>query len=563
MFMQYFKLMLILLVIPILLFSQTTDVGKPRQLVNDGSISAGQSVVWSKDTVYVMDGFVYAEDGATLTIEAGTAIKSLETPSTGDIASALVISRGAQLFAEGTAAEPIIFTTEYDSVALPDYDPNDGVDYVTDRGLWGGVVVLGRSVLNIASEALVEGLPNDPRGFYGGNDDTDNSGIIRYVSIRYTGITVEANKELQGLTLGCVGSGTVIEYVESFNSDDDGYEFFGGTVNMRYLVSAFNSDDSYDYDQGFRGKGQFWFAIQKGDDGNRIGEYDSGDAGALTATPLSQPVLYNVTYIGSGANSGNSLNDFALIYKEYGGGEHYNGIFMDFRGQAAKVDSGAGETSYNRLLNGGIKLENNLWFKAAGVSLNDMVSQKFLQNYLAGNNNFVEDPTLSGIGRENTNGLDPRPVLSGPAYTRVRKSYPANDPFFTEVNYIGAFGTENWMQGWTALDQNDIIGDLFSTGIADENLSVSVVQDYQLYQNYPNPFNPATQIDFVVPQSGKITLNIYNVLGQKVATLANGFYSAGQVHRVTWNASNMASGVYFYRLESESKIITRKMMLMR
>lgn len=558
--MKLFKVIFSLLLIPLFLLAQTTDVGKPRKIVNDGSVNAGQNVYWSKDTVYVMDGFVYVESGAVLTIQAGTVVKALETPSTGDIASALIISRGARLYAEGTASEPIIFTSEYDSVALVDYDPNDGVDYVTDRGLWGGVVVLGRGVLNIASEALVEGLPNDPRAFYGGNDDGDNSGVIRYVSIRYTGITVEANKELQGLTLGCVGSGTVVEYVESFNSDDDGFEFFGGTVNLRYLVSAFNSDDSYDYDHGFRGKGQFWFAIQKGDDGNRLGEYDSGDAGSLTATPLAQPVIYNVTYIGSGASSGNTLNDFGLIYKEYGGGEHYNGIFMDFRGQAVKVDSGAGETSYNRLLNGGIKLENNIWFKAPGVTLQDMVGQKFVRNYLAGSNNVVDDPLLSGISRENNNGLDPRPVLGGPAYTVNRKPIPANDPFFKEVNYIGAFGKENWMDKWTALSHNNIIGNIFIS--IDSKKSLSTIQSYELLQNYPNPFNPETQITFILPRAGKISLAIYNVLGQKVATLADGFYLAG-IHRLTWNASNLASGIYFYQLETDSKILTRKIMVMK
>ena len=257
--------------------ASTTDANKPRVIVKDGDIVAGQNVTWTKDKVYVLDGYVYAEDGAVLTIQGGTVVKALQKPSTGELASALIISRGAKINAEGSAQEPVIFTSEKDSVALADNDPADGVDFKIDRGLWGGLILLGKGKLNIAAEFLVEGMPNDPRAFYGGNDDGDNSGVLRYVSIRYTGIVVEANKELQGLTLGCVGSGTTIEYIESFNSADDGYEWFGGTVNTKYLVSAFNDDDAFDYDQGFRGKGQFWFAIQSADRGNRLGEYARGD----------------------------------------------------------------------------------------------------------------------------------------------------------------------------------------------------------------------------------------------------------------------------------------------
>jgi hypothetical protein len=296
------RFLFLFLLIPAFLFAQTEIT------ITDADITGSSGTVnWTNDNIYLLDGFVYVEAPTVLNIEAGTVIKGLELPSTGDIASALIITRGAKIMAEGTRYNPIIFTTEYDDTNLPDDGTDPGVDYTLDRGLWGGLVVLGNAVLNVASEKVVEGLPaNEERAKYGGSDDADNSGTMRYISIRYTGITVEANKELQGLTLGCVGSGTTIEYIESFNSDDDGFEFFGGTVNTKYLVSSFNSDDAFDYDQGFRGYHQFWFGIQSETEGDHIGEWDSGDEGALTSEPLSKPVIYNATFLGRGVSSSGS-----------------------------------------------------------------------------------------------------------------------------------------------------------------------------------------------------------------------------------------------------------------
>ena len=208
------KLLTLLFFIPVMLLAQGIVT------IQDGDINGNQGDVhWTNDNEYHLDGFVYVEEGTNLHIEAGTVIKGLESPTTGDIASALIITRGAKIYAMGTQYNPIIFTTEYDDVNLPDDGTDPGVDYSIDRSLWGGLVVLGRSTLNVASEKVVEGLPaDDPRALYGGNDDADDSGVLRYISIRYTGITVEANKELQGLTMGCVGSGTTVEYIESFNS---------------------------------------------------------------------------------------------------------------------------------------------------------------------------------------------------------------------------------------------------------------------------------------------------------------------------------------------------------
>ncbi len=536
------------------------QAGKESFTVRDGDITENSGdVYWTSDKVYMLDGFVYVEAPSVLHIEAGTVIKGMEQPTTGDIASALIITRGAKIMAEGTKTSPIIFTTEYDDTDLPDDGTDPGVDYTIDRGLWGGLVLLGKAVLNVAEEKVVEGLPaTEERAKYGGNDDNDNSGVLRYISIRYTGITVEANKELQGLTVGCVGDGTAIEYIESFNSDDDGFEFFGGIVNTKYLVSAFNSDDSFDYDQGFRGHHQFWFAIQDIEKGDHIGEWDSGDEGALTAEPLSKPIIYNATFLGRGTRS--SGGDAAINLKEYGGVEFYNSIITDFDENGAEVDSGAGMTSYTRWQNGEIKFENNIWWKE-GNGVADYTPQAFMRGDLgnAANNNYDTDPQLTGLDRRSNKLLDPRPMAGGSAYSLSRKAYPNEN--FDEVNYIGAFGSDLWISQWTALWQNGIVTDQ-TTDVSPEQNTNEIPVDYALSQNYPNPFNPSTTIDFALPSASNVRLTIYNLLGQEITTLVNEFKQAGS-YKVTWNAQNLPSGIYIYRIESAGNNITRKMTLLK
>jgi len=382
---------------------------------------------------------------------------------------------------------------------------------------------------------------------------------MRFVSIRYTGITVEANKELQGLTLGCVGNGTTIEYIESWCSDDDGFEFFGGTVNTKYMISAFNTDDSFDFDQGFRGNHQFWFAIQRDDLGDKLGEYDSGDDGALTAEPRGNPQIYNATYIGSGLGRSNA----GLNWKEFGGGAMYNSIFVDIGGTVALVDSGEGQTSYTRLTeDGDLNMENNIWYKDESSTWEDLSGGKsWLQSYFATRNNENVDPVLNGISRTNDNGLNPTIAGSSPAWTNAMKPYP-EDFNFEEVGYIGAFGENNWARGWTALDFNGVFGDGVINSIKEEKINSIIPAKFTLSQNYPNPFNPSTTIDFALPTTELVDLSIYNILGQKVVTLANGMRKAGS-YSLTFDASDLASGWYIYRLQTDSKVMSRKMLLIK
>ena len=194
----------------------------------------------SADTVYTLDGFVYVVDGATLTIPAGTVIQGKSGTK-----AALIVERGGKLMAEGTAEDPIIFTSD---------KPAGQRNY----GDWGGVILCGKAKIN-SGEAQVEG---GPRTMYGGQNDNDNSGILRYVRIEYGGVEFDTDKEINGLTLCAVGSQTVIDHVQCSYIKDDSFEWFGGTVNCRNLVAFRGWDDDFDTDAGFRGTVQFAVSVR-------------------------------------------------------------------------------------------------------------------------------------------------------------------------------------------------------------------------------------------------------------------------------------------------------------
>ena len=524
--------------------------------VTSTDIPAGTHVEWTADNEYVLNGLVFVGEGSSLTIQPGTVVKG--KPGQGENASALVVARGGKIFAEGTADEPIIFTAEADDVS----DPNDLP--LNARGLWGGVIILGRASLNSEpGETPIEGIPTtEPRGMYGGDDDTDNSGVFRYVSIRHGGTDIGAGNEINGLTMGGVGSGTLIEYIEVFNNQDDGFEWFGGTVNTKYLVSAFNGDDAFDYDEGFRGKGQFWFAIQGDESGNRAGEHDGGTT-PEDGTPYATPVIYNATYIGSGAFSANGDNDVVLKIRDNAGGQYHNSIFTDFAGEGVDIeDLESGEDSRARLEAGDLVLANNIWWGfGAGENLAAIAPDPFAADHLAAHGNQIVDPLLSGISRSQDLGLDPRPQTGSPAWGGGG-TIP-DDGFYSQVDYVGAFGSELWTSGWTFLSAASISPNEIATVIAEESaLSAAVPNAYTLNQNYPNPFNPSTTIAYAIPADGHVELTLFNALGQQVGMLAEGWRMAGS-YSVAVDASDLSAGAYFYRLRAGDQVLHRKMTLLK
>lgn len=263
-----------------------------------------QNTTWTNDNIYVLNQKVVVDNGATLTINPGTIIKG--TPGTGSLASALIIARGSKINALGTASEPIIFTSSSDNITCGETEGTN-LD-VNDRGLWGGLLILGNAPCSFSgdiTEAQIEGIPaDDTFGLYGGNLVDDNSGVLQYVSIRHGGALIGEGNEINGLTLGGVGNGTVINNIEVVANVDDGIEFFGGTVNASNLLVWGQGDDALDIDQAYSGTIDNSLVIL-GDVSDHAFEID-GPEGTATGSFT----LQNSTIIGNTITSNGEYADY-------------------------------------------------------------------------------------------------------------------------------------------------------------------------------------------------------------------------------------------------------------
>jgi hypothetical protein len=532
---------------------------KPIKPVAAGANGTG-TVTWDKDTIYNIQGFVYVNPGDVLTIQPGTTV--VADTGSGANATALIVSRGGKIIADGTKDEPIVFTSILDDLADP-------FDLDEKGGLWGGLVVLGNGQLNtVPGEKAIEGIPaGDPRSNYGAlpagtTNDADSSGVIRYVSIRYSGTSLGTGSEIQGLTLGGVGSKTLIDYVEIIYCTDDGIEWFGGTVGVKHAVIAFVDDDCYDYDQGWRGKGQFWFAIQKASVGaDRGGEWDGADSPEL-GTPFGIPTIYNYTFLGLGSGSNRTIT-----FRANGGGKVYNSVFAD-QGRGVDVElKGNSDDSYTRFEARDLDMQKNIFWNIAnnvprsvftispiagtfaGVDSATIVSaaNTALKDYMTANND-VMDPQFVSISRaEDSKALDPR-VRSFKALSDLYP-YPSSDPFFTPVTFKGAFALDSlWMKGWTHLDERGYLPEPANAVTSVEKNEIATLK------LFPNPNNGSFSITASDLAANGVNISVYTVSGQLVQnnTVAT---VAGQLDTEI-NLGNQPAGVYFVNVTQGEKTST-------
>ena len=260
-------LLLLLLTAGVISFTGCKDEDPIVTPVTDeehtGAITADQT--WSADKIHYLKGRCWVEAGATLTIEKGAIIKG--RTGTEANASALIIARGAKINAVGTADEPIIFTTELDNIALGQKTGTNLTE--TDIEKWGGLIILGKAKISAENgdiEAQIEGIPaTETYGTFGGSDDADNSGTLTYVSIRHGGALIGDGNEINGLTLGGVGNGTTINFIEIAGTLDDGIECFGGSVNINNAIISYQGDDGIDLDMNYSGTFNNFMVIHGGD----------------------------------------------------------------------------------------------------------------------------------------------------------------------------------------------------------------------------------------------------------------------------------------------------------
>ena len=457
-----------------------------------GELTLGATLTCDK--TYIIDKKIYIPSGQILNIAPGTVLKGRANAVPAE-ATALVIERGGKINAAGEADCQIVFTAEA--------DPLDGTYSISNKGMWGGVLILGKASNNLTLAAngpyvpggagklavanglgTIEGFAtSNTQDQYGVDlstgsfDDNDNSGILKYASIRHSGAILAVGAEINGLTLGSVGRGTTIEHIEIVSCADDNIELFGGTVNLKYISVLFGNDDMYDYDCGWTGKGQFLFGMKTDNtasaDSDNGFEADSDDQKS-NATPKSHPVFYNVTLIGNEKATGNSDNSglTAIMAKETTEGEYYNSVFANFRNgfnmQKSLGSRAVGSPeAYDNWINGSLKVKCNTFVgttnpatydagkTATGTALSGADLTKFTTTDL---NTIVVGNTLPGFNYDFTvnnttnvfsvkNDVVPNPSLSVAGCPTA----PV-DGFFRAAAYRGAFSSDpknNWLSDWS------------------------------------------------------------------------------------------------------------------
>lgn len=551
----------------ILFFTLTHIFSQSIIAISDADLAGGQTYTWTNNNTYLLDGLVFLEEGGILNIEAGTVIKFTPRPDVGN-PSALIITRGAKIYAEGTAENPIIFTSEADDVN----DPSDLGP--TDNALWGGIALLGHGITqkNGNAQANLEGIDlSEVRGSYGGNDNADNSGVLKYISIRHGGRQIVSGSELNGLSLGAVGRGTTLEYIEIYANSDDGIEFFGGAPNLKYAVVAFAEDDSFDWDEVFTGQGQFWFSIQRSDIADAGGELDGSTPDDLV--PNSNPTVYNWTHIGAGAGAVAS-NPVGWLLRAGTGGTIANSIVTEMKNKAIEVqDKDAGTNdAHQKLLNGQLKLTSNLfWANGSNTTLDasstgiirvtsgqpnqDDPDASDLIAHLVANNSTIANPGIRSISREQDRNLDPRPSAGSAAYTNPLAGIPVEESFFTSVDFAGAFSAsadELWITGWTTLEHNGHLADVF---VATKEINDNKIAE-QVYV-YPNPTLEGSIITIASDIAEPFTVQVYSqdgrllILTQKQAA-----------EKLELNTSSLTRGLYFIKVLSNSgRYFTKKLII--
>ena len=466
-----------------------------------GELTTG--AVLTCDKTYIIDQKIYIPSGQTLNIAPGTVLKGRVAPdgATAGVpdpakASALVIERGGKILADGTADCQIVFTAEADAV--------DGTYAIANNGKWGGLVILGKATNNLTLAANGPFVPGGAgklavanglgtmEGFatsntqdqYGADltagqsfDDNDNSGILRYVSVRHAGAILAVGAELNAITLGSVGRGTTIEHVETISCADDNIELFGGTVNLKYISTLFGNDDMFDYDLGWSGKAQFLFGMKTdvtaSVDSDNGFEADSDD-NKSNNNPKSIPVVYNATIIGNSKSATTSDNSSiaAINAKELTGGEFYNSVFANFKNGFNMVKSfgtrtGGSEAYHNwSTANGNgtgiLKVKCNTFVGVTnpltvGSSAANVVTADNDQ-FAADGNVIVAGNTLPGFDysftvNNTTNAFSGKnDVTPNPSLSVAGCPTAPVDGFYRTANYRGAFSSnanENWLSNWS------------------------------------------------------------------------------------------------------------------
>ena len=421
-----------------------TPTGETIQLSED--IIANRTLTANNTYVIPRMKQLFVKGGATLTIEPGTVIQ-------GDQGAVLVITRGSKINAAGTVAKPILLTTTQPAGQKT-------------AGWWGGLLVLGAAPINVnalaeppSTEATFEAFTSGvPEGKFGGTNPHDDSGVLTYVRIEFAGFNFVADREFNNLTLCGVGDATVVDFVQVHGGSDDGVELFGGTVNVKHIVSSQNQDDGFDTDNGWQGKAQFVIVQNIAhpatlpEASNGYESDNHGTASSYAAEPRTLPTVSNVTLIGDHDFTGGA--NWAAIFRRGTGGHYVNHIWLNFQKGPevrdaqtfAQVQAGNLTVTYSMLFNNDVSASNLPPPQASAD-----IDETLLFN-AASNDRFNVDPGLPAAATSRT-APDFKPVAGAAALT-AGTTPPADAFFDATATFAGAIGAVDWTVGWTAYPQS-------------------------------------------------------------------------------------------------------------
>ena len=463
------------------------------QFTRSGGVHITANETWSG--VIKLDGWVYVDAGATLTIEPGTIIRGTER-------SVLSIERGAKIIAAGTRTKPIVFTS---SQGAGFRGPSD----------WAGLVINGKAPNNLPGGVGVAegGIGSE----YGGNDPADNSGVLTFVRIEFPGYEVATASEVNGLTLNSVGNGTRIEYIQVSYSGDDAYEWFGGTVNAKYLISYKTEDDDFDTDNGFSGMVQFGLILRDPEivDTDTANGFESdNDRDGSNTTPITKAIFSNISGFGA-------AKDLAT----------YNALPQNHKeGAALRIRRNSRIQVYNSLFLGwgrGVRLESS---GTHGAAQNDeMTIRNTIIGGVFGNKYQTDNSVLSAAQLETWYLAAERKnkMLADMADAKIANPFNFAKPNFQPLAGSPVFNASYWITTSARTVSNS-----FAEG---------------LVKNYPNPFTGRTNIEISLDRETYVKVLVYNMTGAVVAELHNGQLYRG-IHRIDFDGSNLPKGMYLARV---------------
>jgi hypothetical protein len=403
-------------------------IDKPVVVVS-GTITGTET--WANSNYWVLRGAVFVEDGAVLNIQAGTTVIG-EAGSVG----ALIVRRGGQLNAIGTATQPIVFTSDQPVGERA-------------RGDWGGIILNGRAPLNLEGG---EGEGEADTGIYGGDDPNDNSGSLVYVRVEFAGTEFSPDNELNGIAFQGVGRGGRYEYLQVHMNKDDAFEWFGGTADIKHAIASNAGDDSFDWTFGWRGRAQFVAVTQRGDDADAGIEADNNEFNN-ELLPRAAPTIYNATFCGDRDTNEGTESVRGWLLRRGTAGELRNFIIQGFKNVGLEVN---GTSSLREAAQGNLRISNGVIYQTGGGGTTYGAATTIpLFNSTFPNIRLGQNP---GIG-DCHNHAAPNFLPTGIATLaggQLAPATPPNDGFFEVTTYIGAFSPDpalNWAAGWTAFPQ--------------------------------------------------------------------------------------------------------------